>query len=155
MGWQVSEHMTTFTSACLLVGHHPSFWHQAIIVVIPKLEHDNYLVAKNYCPISLLECFRKLLEKVVARRLLHDIDWHCLIPSTQFGTRAVSCTLNAGLSLLHDVQVAHHGDLHCATLLCDIKGFFNNMHKDNLVTTLHNLGFPAGVCGWVLNFLSN
>ena len=113
------------------------------------------MAGKNYHPISLLECFNKLLEKAVSKRFLYDIDTHCLILTTQFGTRAFSCTLDAGLTLPHDVHVTHRSGLHCAALMFDIKGFFDNVHKDRLVAILLNLGFPPGMCRWTLSFLSN
>lgn len=118
-----------------LMGHHPTQWRRALVVVIPKPERDDYAVAKNYCPISLLECFFKLLEKAVSKHMLFDIDAYSLIPTTQFGMRAFSCTLDAGLSLMHDVHVAHRGGLKCGALMFDIKGFFNNVHKDCLAAT--------------------
>ena len=37
----------------------------------------------------------------------------------------------------------------------DIKGFFDNVHKDHLVGTLRNLGYSDGVSRWVLSFLTN
>ena len=152
---RVKDHVAVLANACMLVGHHPSSWHKAMVVVIPKPNHEDYLQAKNYRPISLLECFSKLLEKAVSKRMLYDIDAHRLIPTTQFGTRAFSCTLDAGLTLLHDVNVAHRGGFHCAALMFDIKGFFDNVHKDRLAAILVNLGFPPGMCRWTLSFLSD
>src|SRR6201996_4095452 len=37
----------------------------------------------------------------------------------------------------------------------NIKGFFDNVHKDCLMAILVNLGFPPGMCHWTLSFLSN
>ena len=37
----------------------------------------------------------------------------------------------------------------------DIKGFFDNVHKDCLAATLRNLGFPPSMCKWTLSFLSD
>ena len=156
MAWSTAKHhFTTLANACVWVGHHPSSWKTALVVVIPKPGRDDYTAAKNYRPISLLECFSKLLEKAVSKRFLYDIDAHRLIPTTQFGTRAFSCTLDAGLTLLHDVHVAHRSGLHCAALMFDIKGFFDNVHKDRLAAILVNLGFPPGMCRWTLSFLSD
>lgn len=112
-------------------------------------------MAKNYRPISLLECLSKLLEKAISKRMLHNINTYNLIPTMQFGTQAFSCMLDVGLSLMHDIQVMQWAGLHCAALMFDIKGFFNNVHKDHLVAMLHNLGFPPEVCHWNLSFLSD
>lgn len=96
----------------------------------------------------------KLIEKAMSKRLLYDIDHLKIIPTTQFGTRAFSCTLDAGLTLIHDVQTALAAKMKCGALLFDIKGFFDNVHKDRLAATLRNLGYPEGVTAWTLSFLS-
>ena len=91
----------------------------------------------------------------LSKRMLHDIDAYGLIRTTQLGTRAHSSTLDAGLSLVHDVQTAWRYGLKCGALLFDIKGFFDNVHKDRLAAILRNLGFPESMCSWTLSFLTN
>jgi len=156
MAWvHADEIITHIFNACLHLGHHPSFWCKAVVVVIPKPWKDDYLAAKLYRPISLIKCLSKLLEKVVAKRLLFNADKHSLLPTTQFGTRAFSCTIDAGLTLLHDVQThLKKGDC-CAALLFDIKGFFDHVHRKRMTHTLQNLGFPKSITGWVDSFLTD
>ena len=147
LAWSTAkDHFTALANACVWVSHHPSSWKTVLVVIIPKPGCDDYTATKNYCPISLLECFSKLLEKAVLKHFLYDINAHCLIPTTQFGTHAFSCTLDAGLTLLHNVHVAHRSGLHCTALMFDIKGFFDNVHKDRLAAILMNLGFPPSLC---------
>jgi hypothetical protein len=43
---------------------------------------------------------------------------------------------------------------HCGALLFDIKGFFDNVHKDRLAAIMANLGFLSGMVQWALSFLS-
>jgi Endonuclease-reverse transcriptase len=79
--WQiVSEEILLLFQSCLTVGHHPLIWKDTIAVVIPKPNKSDYSAAKAYRPISLLKCFSKLLEKIVARRLTFDAGQHNLIP---------------------------------------------------------------------------
>jgi hypothetical protein len=82
------------------------------VVVIPKPRKDDYSVAKSYRPISLLECMSKLIEKAMSKRFLYDTDKFGLIPTTQYGTRAHSSTLDAGLGFTHDVQTALNAKLN-------------------------------------------
>ena len=83
MAWPTAkDHFTTLANTCIWVGHHPSSWKTALVIVIPKPGRDDYTAAKNYHPISLLECFSKLLEKAVSKHFLYDIDAHRLIPTT-------------------------------------------------------------------------
>jgi hypothetical protein len=116
---------------------------------------DDYFAAKNYRPISLLECLSKLLEKAVSKRLLYAIDKHVLIPTTQFGTRAFSCTLDTGLTLMHDVQVAMGRGEKVGLLLFNIKGFFDHVKRDRLRLVMVNMGFPRKYCDWAHSFLTD
>ena len=141
--------------ACLVLGHHPAIWKQATVTVIPKPGKTNYTRAKDHRPISLLETMSKLLEKIIAKRLQHDIVAHELIPTTQFGGRMHSSCLDAGLMLLHNIQRAHSVGLKCGILLFDVKGFFDHVNHNRLVAVLQNLGFSLEVVGWTVEFLQN
>lgn len=53
--------------AGLILGHHPTIWKQAMVMVIPKPGKANYTCMKAHHPISLLKTMRKLLEKIIAK----------------------------------------------------------------------------------------
>ncbi len=147
--------LTLLYEACLRLGHHPDVWKQATVAVIPKPDRPDYTQAKAHRPISLLETMSKLLEKVVAKRLQHDIVTHDLIHTTQFGGRAHSSCLDAGLTLLHDIQTAHSVGLKCGILLFDVQGFFDHVNHDRLVAVLRNMGFSHELTTWTERFLSH
>jgi hypothetical protein len=73
---QPSLFMLIFSDT-LALRTHP--WGEALIVIIPKPGKLDYTLAKAYCPISLLECCGKLLEKVVASQLSWKVDHLALI----------------------------------------------------------------------------
>jgi hypothetical protein len=147
--------VTNLLSECLKAGHHPKQWREAVVCVIPKPNRADYTLAKNFRPISLLECLGKLLEKIVAKLIYRDMSKHALVPTTQFGGRNASSTLDAGLALVHDIQSAHQAGLKCGLLLFDIQGFFDNINHDRLVSTLTNLGFAPELVSWCSSFLEN
>ena len=121
--WAVDPDWIISLTACLKAGHHPWLWKEAMVCVIPKPNRADYTLAKNFQPISLLKCLGKLLEKVVAKLIYRDMTKHALVPSTQFGGRNASLTLDPGLTLVHDIQSAHHAGLRTGLLLFDIQGF--------------------------------
>jgi hypothetical protein len=121
----------------------------------PQANRADYFAAKNYRPISLLECLSKLLEKVVSKRLLFAIDKYELIPTSQFGTCTFSSTLDMGLMLMHDVQAAMRRKENVRILLFDIKGFFDHVKCDQLKGIMENLGFPREYCEWAHSFLTD
>jgi hypothetical protein len=143
-GWgAVKDHLISIYNTCFCLGHHPAWWREAKVVVIPKPDKPDYSLPKAHRPISLLETMSKLLEKAVAKRMQHDIVKYELIQANQFGGRAHSSCLDMGLALLHDVQEAHHRGLKCGILLFDVCGFFNNINHGTHDGNPGKLGLPA------------
>src|SRR6267154_3031630 len=141
--------------ACLKAGHHPRPWKEAIVCVIPKPNRADYTCTTNFRPISLLECLGKLLEKLVAKILYREITKHALVPTMQFGGQNTSSTMDAGLTLLHDIQAAHKAGLRTGVLLFDIQGFFNNINHERLTQIFTNLGFAPELMKWCRLFLKD
>ena len=133
----------------------PSIWKEAVICIIPKPNRADYTLAKNFRPISLLECMGKLLEKVVAKLIYRDLTNHDLVATTQFGGQNASSTLDAGLALLHDIQAAHQSGLRTGILLFDIQGFFDNINHDRLTRIFADLGFAPELVSWCKSFLKD
>ena len=153
-GWgQVGELLTNVFNACIHLGHHPARWREAVVTVIPKPDKPDYSRAKAHRPISLLENMSKLMEKAVANRMQHDIVAHELIPTNQFGGRAHSSCLDAGMTLIHDVQTAHAAGLKVGIVLFDVKGFFDNVNHARMSAVLANMGFGADFVRWSSAFL--
>jgi hypothetical protein len=155
-GWkQMGELLTNVYNACISLGHHPTRWKEATVVVIPKADKPDYSTAKAYWPILLLENLSKLLEKAVAKCFQHDIITHELIPTNQFGGCTHSSCLDAGLALIHDVQTAHANGLKVGILLFDVCGFFDNVNHARLTVIIRNMGFAPSLAQWTESFLAN
>jgi hypothetical protein len=155
-GWgAVKDHLILTYNACLVLGHHPARWKEAKVVAIPKPDKPDYSLPKAHCPISLLETMSKLLEKAVAKRMQHDIVKHELIHANQFGGRAHSSCLDAGLALIHDIQDAHRRGLKVGILLFDVRGFFDNVNHGHMTAILENLGYPPELVRWSEAFLKD
>ena len=99
-----------------------------MVCVIPKPKQADYMMAKNYHPISLLKCMGKLLEKVVAHLIYSNLTNFSLVPTNQYGGQVSSSMLDMGLALLHDIQSAQKASLKAGLLLFDIQGFFDNIN---------------------------
>jgi hypothetical protein len=97
----------------------------------------------------------KLLEKAVAKHFQHDIVTHELIPTNQFGGCTHSSCLDAGLTLIHDVQTVHANSLKVGILLFDVCGFFDNVNHVRLVALIRKMGFDPLLAQWAASFLAN
>jgi hypothetical protein len=141
-----------FNSAIHL-GHHP--WKEAKVVVLAKPKRPDYSLPKSYRPISLLECCGKLLEKIIANRLLSDLNLFSLLPPNQFGSRDYHSAVDAVMCLTHQAEAALNTGYCAALILFDISGFFDNLNTDRLVAIMTNLGFPPQICAWTRSFLTD
>ncbi len=97
------------------------------VLPLPKLKWPDYSLPKAYRPILLLECCGKLLEKIVATRVLVDINMFHLLPNSQFGSRSDYCAMDTAMALVHTAQEGLHAGFPISTLLFDIQGFFDNI----------------------------
>ena len=107
--WAFAAHPELFVglfNLCLDGGAHP--WKDAKVVVLPKPSRPDYSAPKAYRPIALLECLGKLLEKIVARRIMDESNAHGLISSHQFGSRDYHCAVDAAAVVVHNAEGCLH-----------------------------------------------
>ena len=75
------------------------------------------MAAKNYRPISLVECTSNLGIACSSA----STNKQGLIPTSRFGTKAFSYTLDAGPRLVHDIQKSLQENAECEALMFDIE----------------------------------
>ena len=66
-----------------------------------------------------------------------------------------SSCLDAGITLIHDVQTAHVVGLKAGILLFDVRGFFDNVNHNRLAAILDNLGYVPELVKWSRAFLKD
>jgi hypothetical protein len=101
-----------------------------MVVILNKPNRPDYSLAKAYCPISLLECTAKLLEKIVTKRVNANIISANLLPMSQFRSCPQHNTINTIATLIHKTQATQQTGNAGALLLFDISGFFNNINPE-------------------------
>ncbi len=80
---------------CLKMGHFPSCWKRAQLVIFSKPGKSDYHVADSYRPISLISSISKLLEKVINNRLVAHLEDRQIISQSQHGfTKSSNSTIN-------------------------------------------------------------
>ena len=154
--WEVNQDVIFFIVrwSVRLGFHHPD-WKTSIMTVLPKPNKPDYASPRAYRPIQLLECLGKLVEKIVARRLMFDCAKFSLLPPEQFGGAMAASCIDAGLSLTHDIESALNRGHTASLLTVDVKGFFDNINHRQLLFTLHSLKFPPPILRWTESFLSD
>ena len=101
---QCPDQLTALLDRCLALGYHPAPWREARVVMIKKPNKKDPSQPRSYRPITLEECFGKILEKLVAKRLQYFANVKGLLPNNQFGGRERSSVTDAGASLVKHIQ---------------------------------------------------
>ena len=109
---------------------------------------------RSYRPISNLPVVSKLLERLVARRLLAHLNKSSLLPLLQSAYCALHSTETAVLKVLSDILLATDaGDLSALVLL-DLSAAFDTVDHDILIRRLQtSYGLSGSVLLWVQSYL--
>jgi hypothetical protein len=100
---QLIFYLIPIFKACVTQEYHFAIFKKARTVVIRKSDKKeiNYIIAKGYRPIALLNIIGKVLEKIIATRLSEAAEAHKLLPKQQIGVRK-GRTINTALQLFTD-----------------------------------------------------
>ena len=153
--WAFAAHLKFLLdiyNAALHLGHHP--WTKAKVVIIPKPNKPDYSAAKAYRPVSLLECFSKVLEKIVANQFTLDSNLHDILPRSQFGSRPYHSATDACTMLHYKASTTINSGHIGGTLLFDISCFFDHLDPSFTTQVLHHLGIDDHMIEWVRDFMS-
>ena len=135
-------------------GYHPRCWKEAIGAIIPKPNKPDYRIVKAYRIVALLNCLGKILEKIMATRLAYLAETQDILHPEQVGGRKKCSAIDAALSLLHDIEMGISNGAVTSALMLDVKGAFDNVSRERLLKTMHDLGLPKQYVGWVNHFMT-
>lgn len=137
------------------IGYHPKCWKQAIGAVIKKPAKIDYSQPKSFRVISLLNCLGKVSERIIAKRLGYIAETTDLLDPTQIGGRLKKSAVDATLILTHEVEKNRQQNKLTSTLFLDIRGAFDHVAKNQLLTILKRQNMPRTLISWVKSFMEN
>jgi hypothetical protein len=115
----------------------------------------DYSSVKAYCPIALLNCMGKILEKLMATRLAQMAEAHQLLHPDQIGGRPQRSAIDAAMALTYEIETNAGTKWVTSALFLDVRGAFDNVSSAHLLHTMLQLGCPKAVLSWVKSFLAN
>jgi hypothetical protein len=151
--WKVARFRKAYRhllNSCVRKGYHPQRWRTSNTVILAKPGKKDYSEVKAYRPISLLNTMGKILEKIIQRRLTYLTQ--DILPNTQFGAREGYSATDAVLKIIQDARKASETT---TAMMIDVKGAFDNVHKETLIETLKSFNVPSAAVRWVYYFLTD
>lgn len=143
----ITEPLVYLINRSLTLGIFPDSLKTALIIPIHK--KGSIDVIENYRQISLLSSLSKLIEKVVANRLLSFLEKYNILTSYQHGFRPGHSTETASTQCLNHVYKKLDEGFYVVTMLFDLSKAFDTVNVDILVTKLENIGIRGPILNWV------
>ena len=129
----------------------PTKWRTAIIKPLLKGGKDPKLTV-SYRPISLTSCVGKLLEKMVADRMLHILEDRNVLNDSQAGFRPGRCTTDQVLKLIQQASDQMHSTDNPRTMATffDYEKAYDKVWRDGLLFKMQQLSIPERYIRYVL-----
>jgi Reverse transcriptase (RNA-dependent DNA polymerase) len=122
--------------------------------VIPVFKGGDKSQMDNYRPISLLNTFSKVMEKIVHNRLSSFLNENNLLSESQYGFRKEHSTIHPLTKFLNFITKAFNDKEHCIAIFCDLRKAFDTVDHKILLTKLYNLGIQGTELKWFENYLT-
>jgi exonuclease III len=147
--------ITMIVNQSLKDGVMPSSLKKALIVPLlkkPTLDPDNL---KNYRPVSNLTYLSKVIERVVAKRLLDHMENHSLHEPLQSAYKKYNSTETALLKVQNDILCAIDGKKVVLLVLLDLSAAFDTVDHDILLTRLaERIGLQGSALKWFKSYVT-
>uniref|UniRef100_A0A3B1IE94 Reverse transcriptase domain-containing protein n=1 Tax=Astyanax mexicanus TaxID=7994 RepID=A0A3B1IE94_ASTMX len=133
-------------------GSLPNSWKHGVVVPIVKPGKDKSH-ASSYRPIALTSNLCKLMEKMIVRRLLYELERRGLLSPYQSGFRKGRSTIDAVLYLESDIRKAQVSKEFVMAVFFDIEKAYDMIWKEGLLVKLYNMGIGGRLFNWIRDFL--
>ena len=134
-------------------GKFPSLWKTAKVVPLFK-NNGERTEMKCYRPIALLSSLSKVMEKVVARRLTHHLEFNGLLTDKQHGYRRYRSTATCLLQLQEEILERYEKGEDTALMCFDSSAAFDTICHRILKEKLKLYGVSESAMKWFDCYLS-
>ena len=124
-----------------------------IAKVIPIFKAGDKSQMDNYRPISLLSSFSKIMEKIVAARLIEFLDNNDILSRWQFGFRSGHSTTHPMVHFLNKISDSLNKKEHTISIFCDLKKAFDTCNHAILISKIEKYGIKNIELNWFRSYL--
>ena len=126
-----------------------------IAKVIPIYKSGSTMELNNYRPISVLNIFSKVFERLMYDRLTQFLDKYNILHHNQYGFRQYHSTHHALITLVDKITKSlDSGDIVIGVFL-DLKKAFDTVDHTILFKKIHQYGIRGNLNKWFENYLAN
>ena len=147
-------HLTLIFNACFQFTLFPASWKISTLLAIPKPQKNPALPA-NRRPISILNHFGKVLEKLIAIRLLPLLDDPSRTHHHQFGFKHRHSSIHQLLRLTHFLRDAFRRQQHTLAVFLDIQQAFDSVWHAGLLYKMIQLSLAPAYVKLIHSFLQH
>jgi Reverse transcriptase (RNA-dependent DNA polymerase)/Endonuclease/Exonuclease/phosphatase family len=126
-----------------------------IAKVIPIFKAGDNQSVDNYRPISLLNVFSKVLEKIVYNRVVTFLDINNILSPSQFGFRKKHSTVHPLSLFVNSIANSLNKKIHSVAIFCDLKKAFDTVDHKILLKKLSKIGIRGSALKWFEDYLYN
>ena len=128
-----------------------------LVTTTSDIKYNNLNSVSNYRPISLLQQFSKILEKIFNNRLMNFLNSNNLLYLRQYGFRQnMSTSMAIIMELVENITNAMDNGKFTIGVFIDLKKAFDTVDHNILVTKLdHYYGIRGVAKKWLSSYLEN
>jgi hypothetical protein len=123
--------------------------------VIPIFKTGDHAECDNYRPISLLSSISKVLEKIVAEKLIEHLLSNDLIYMHQYGFLPNRSAEQNLIQIVNYISDALNENMYCVGIFLDLKKAFDVCSHEILLKKLKKMGIQGIAYEWFASYLSN
>lgn len=151
--FEIANPLTHVLNLSISSGSFPANWKKAMVVPIHK--SGSKKCPENYRPISLLNIFSKILEKIVNNRLQSYLEDNNLLSNRQFGFRPKKSTEDAVVTLVEFVADRLDRNEKCIGVFLDLAKAFDTVPVQLLLKKMDNIGIRGLPLEWFRSYLTD
>ena len=146
--------LTLLFNKSLQMGVVPTDWKLANVTAIYKGKGESDDVT-NYRPISVTNCFSKILEKIIFKYLYNYIVSYDILTDNQSGFRHKDSTVNQLLIIYDEIISSLDKGKDVRFIFCDVSKAFDRVWHKGLLYKLKKYGIKGNLHGWFTSYLTD
>nr|CAD2193654.1 unnamed protein product [Meloidogyne enterolobii] len=140
-------------SLSLMTKKVSDLWKESIIVPIQKIPKAKK--SNDFRPISLLCSTAKILEKILASKLVEHARKNRIFPQEQHGYHMGRSVTTQLLEVMDDLTMALENKKSVDIIYFDLSKAFDTISHERLLSKLKLLNIPDTLTKWLKHYLSN